>query len=209
MQIDRENGTLRFPDGVEIDPALTQDALRALPTGTNAQSWDCGTLPWIHYDLSGGQVDGKELLVSLCFYDQVLVRVSITTDLYPPGPKDWSNYSLDVQAATKRFHDLLLEKVLGPPSDGGSCHPLPTDQAILERPLGWRFPWGRVFSYHDSRGGGTRIDISYGDRLEEATKAYERRTVARLTKGGTSSWHKVSSCLRRWRDYLKWTRPSK
>lgn len=176
MQIDRENGTVRLPSGLEIGPALTQDAFCALPGSGSARKHDHGKLPWIHYRLSGGEVDGKELLASLCFYDQLLVYVSISANLYPPGPNDWSDYSLDVESETKRFHDRLLEEILGSPSDGGSWSRLPGGQGTLERPLGWRFPWGRVSSSHDSRGGGTYITISYGNRHEEANNAYRRRT---------------------------------
>ena len=108
----------------------------------------------------------------------MLVDVRVTADLYPPGPKDWSNYSLDVEAATKQFHDRLVERTLGSPSDGGSWRRLPEGQPTLERPIGWRFTWGRASSHHNSRGGGTYITISYGDRKEEANKAYGRRTAA-------------------------------
>jgi hypothetical protein len=180
MQIDRDNGTVRFPNGLEISPALTQDVFRALPTGSKARSQDYGTLPWIHYHLSGGQIDGKELFVSLCFYDQLLVFVSISADLYPPGPKDWSNYSLEVEAATKQFHDRLLEQLLGNPSKGASflLGRLPAVKETLERTLRWDFAWGSVFSSHDSKGGGTDITVRYGNRLEEANKAYQRRSAA-------------------------------
>lgn len=123
---------------------------------------------------------GSFFLVSLCFYDQVLVDVSLTADLYPPGPKDWSSYSLKVEAATKQFHDRLLEAMFGKPTKGGSFFlgRLPEGEATLERPLCWTFPWGTVSSYHDSKGGRTAITVSYGNRKEVAAKAYcsRRRT---------------------------------
>jgi hypothetical protein len=180
MQIDREDGTVRLPNGLEVGPALTQAAFRALPASQNARSEDYGTLPWIHYHLSGGQIDGKDLLVSLCFYDQMLVNVSVTADLYPPGPKDWSKYSLEVEAATKQFHDGLLKRIFGNPSKGGSFlfRRLPERKETLEWPLRWDFSWGSVFSYHDSKGGGTYITVGYGNRKEDASNAYRRRSGA-------------------------------
>ena len=181
MQIDRENGTIRLPDGFSISPDLTQDAFRALPVFQAARSTDCGTLPFIHYHLSGGQIEGHELLVGLCFYDQLLIHAQITASFYPPGPNDWSNYSLDVEAATKRYHDALLQRMFGKPSTGESFlfRRLPKGQETLDRPLDWKFPWGSVFSCHDSRGGGTFIRVSYGNRNEEASKAYSQRSKAR------------------------------
>jgi hypothetical protein len=179
MQIDRDNGTVTFPNGLKIDPALTQNAFRALPAGSGANRQDYGTRPWIHYLLAGGQVDGKELLVRLCFHDQLLVFVSVSADLYPPGPKDWSNYSLEVEAATKQFHDCLLEQMLGRPSSGAIFlfgH-LGDVKETLERSLRWDFSWGSVISSHDFKGGGTEITVEYGARLEEANKAYRRRST--------------------------------
>jgi len=88
---------------------------------------------------------GKRLLANLCFYDQMLLSIRLEADLYPPGQKDWSNYSLDVEAATKRFHEDLLRKVLGEPGSSGTIHSSqrPLSQATLDRPCSWRFPWER------------------------------------------------------------------
>lgn len=108
-----------------------------------------------------------------------LLGGTVPEDLYPPGPKDWSRYSLEVEAKTKQFHDRLLEGMFGKPSKGGSflLGRLPEGPETLERALSWRFPWGAVCSGHDSKGGGTYITVSYGNRHEEASKAYRRRSV--------------------------------
>ncbi len=177
LQINRETGTINLPNGLSIISELTHDAFRLMPAFDTARSKDYGTLPWIHYHLSGGRIDDRELLVSLCFYDQLLVDVSMTVNLYPPGQDDWSRYSLDVEAATKRFHDRLLEQMLGNPTIGGSVVPedLPEGWASLGRPMGWRFPWGEVRSGHDFKGGGTCITIGFGNRKEEASRMHLRR----------------------------------
>ena len=47
----------------------------------------------------------------------------------------------------------------------------------LERSLRWDFSWGSVISSHDFKGGGTEITVEYGARLEEANKAYRRRST--------------------------------
>jgi len=176
MLIDPSDGTVTLPAGCSISPLLSQDVFRKHSVFPRARSRDFGTLPWIHYHFSGGVIEGKELLASLCFYDQVLVYVSLAADFNPPGAKDWSSYSLDVEAAAKQFHDRLLEQEIGKPTrrDRLSVGNLPASQTTLACPLTWKFPWGRVCSGHDFKGGGTFITISFGNRQEEANRAYRR-----------------------------------
>jgi hypothetical protein len=174
MEIDPHSGVVTLPSGYPVGPDLSQAAFRADAVGAEARSQDYGTLPWIHYHFSGGQLEGKPLLASVCFYDQLLVSLTLTVDLYPPGPRDWSSYSLEVEAATKEFHDGLLTRTLGKPTQ---AEPLPlrpqaSTPATLTRPLIWSYPWGRVISGHDFKGGGTSITVQYGNRLEEASEAY-------------------------------------
>jgi hypothetical protein len=190
MNIDQMNGTIDLPCGLSIGPDLSQDGFRKSPFFLAARSDAYGTMLSFHYHFSGGRLDGKEFLTNLCFYDQLLIRMDLTADCYPPGPRplDWSTYSLEVEAATKRFHDDLLERILGRPSkiiNGGVQPPLPDSQATLGRLYSWQFSWGRVSSYHDSRGGGTYITVRYGNRREKANRAY----WFRLFRSGTKQVH--------------------
>ena len=179
VHIDQYDGAIRLPNGAAILSALTQEELRVNPAFASARSQDYGTLPWIHYRFLGGQVDGKDLHVGICFYDQLLVNVTLSANLYPPGKWDWSHYSLDVEAETKRFHDRWLEKQFDPPSKSSKLPKgsLSEGQATLEQPIYWKFPWGIVSSGHDFKGGGTNILVSYGDRQEKANYAYLARKV--------------------------------
>src|ERR1019366_81488 len=166
MDIDRQDGSVRLPNGFVFGSGLTQDDFRASAMFREAKSHYYGTWPWIHYSFPGGEIDGRDVLVSLCFHDQKLVSVDLTADLYPPGPKSWDNYSLQIEAATKDFHDRLLEYLFAGSAREESFHAgeLSKDEAILERPAKWPFPWGTVWSSHDSKGGGTSITINYGNR---------------------------------------------
>jgi len=157
MQIDLQNGTVTLPNGVAIEPGLTQDDFRASAMFAQVRNQRAGAGHWMNHDFPGGQLDGKELLVSLCFYDQILVSVDVTADLYPPGPRDWSNYSLDVEAATKEFHDRLLEQMLGKPtrSDRFSSVDLSSRQATLAQPKTWELTWARC-SQHTTPGAAGR-----------------------------------------------------
>lgn len=176
MQIDQENGSVRFPNGQFIGPAITQDSFRATPEFSESRGEDCGTLPWIHYHFGGGQLDGKDLAIAVCFYGQILVSLRITVNFYTSENWSWSDYSLEVEAQTKHFHDRLLHNLLGKPTKGGSfiLGRLPEGQETLTTPLDWQFDWGRVSSSHDSKGGGTFISIGYGNRHKEASVAYQR-----------------------------------
>lgn len=111
VRIDQRNGTLELPNGHVVRPSLSKDEFLRSEMSQQARAQEYGTPPWIHFRFAGGTVGGRELLVSLCFYDQVLVCVIVAADLYPPGPKDWSRYSLEIEADIKRFHDSILRNV--------------------------------------------------------------------------------------------------
>jgi hypothetical protein len=153
------------------------------------KSEDHGTPPWIHYRFPGGALEGKNVSVSLCFHDQMLVSVDLAADLYPPGPRSWSAYSLQTEAATKDFHDRLLEYLFA-----GSTRErrfdvtrLSEDEAILKRPVNWPFPWGKVCSSHDPRGDSTSITVSYGNRYAEAVNADQARIASGAESSGARS----------------------
>ncbi len=177
MTIDTQDGTVKMPNGFSVGGELSQKAFKASGAFADAQRRDHGTPPWVHYHLSGGSLDGKEILVGFCFYDQMLVDVSITAEFYPPGQRDWSSYSLEVEAETKRFHDRLLEQLLGKCRESKrlSWRRFFGKNAVLEEPRSWRFPWGTVSSCHDFKGGDTTIILSCGHRREEADRAYRFR----------------------------------
>ena len=172
LDIDPQDGTIRLPNGFAIDSGITQDALRASAIFGEAECESHGTPPWIHYHIPGGALEGKDILVSLCFYGQTLVSVDLTADLYPPGPKSWSTYSPEIESATEDFHDRLLEYFFAGSSRGerfDASRP-PGGQAPLKN---WPFPWGKACSWHDPRGNGTFITVSYGNRQDEAASAYQ------------------------------------
>jgi hypothetical protein len=178
IEINTDNGTIILPSEYAVSPSLTQEAFRKGEMFSNAQSRTAGTFPWIHYSFSGGSVSGRNLLVSLCFYDQMIVSTHMTVDFYPPGSKDWSDYSLDVETSTKQCHDALLEEILGTPTESDRLAGVHLDPAheTLARPLKWDFPWGTVRSSYDFKGGGAFIIVGYGNRQEEATQKYWKET---------------------------------
>jgi len=181
FHIDFREGFVMLPNGCVLSPHLSQDEFRASKWFAAATERDVGTRPFVHYGFSCGDVDGKELLANLIFYDQMLLSIELETAEYAPEARDWSNYSLEVEAATKDFHEILLRRMLGKPT---SCTAIthtkcPPSQVTLYQPCRWRFSWGEVGSFHDQKGGATFISIKYGNRVEEANQAY------RASKKGT------------------------
>ncbi|HNO78366.1 MAG TPA: hypothetical protein PKN33_09935 [Phycisphaerae bacterium] len=176
LVINADDGTIHLPSGASLSADLTQDAFRAASAFAGANERNYGTLPWIHHEFSGGQVDGHNLFVSVCFYDQLLVYTSITVDLYPPGSTDWSSYSLDTETEIKNLHDGLLQKMFN--SKPKKLRPVKMQDekhAPLGRAIRWNFKWGSAGSYHDSKGGGTYIHVEYDNRKEKCERAYRLR----------------------------------
>src|SRR5580698_2313274 len=122
IDISRQDGTIHLPNGFMIDAGLTKDAFRASPIFDALKRQDGGAPGWIQYHIFGGAIDGRDCTVSLSFYNQMLISVSLMADLYPPGPKSWDTYSLETEAATKDFHDRLLEYLFAGPAKGDSFH---------------------------------------------------------------------------------------
>jgi hypothetical protein len=67
-----------------ISAGLTQLAFRAQPIFENSGTQQTGKPPWVHYRVDGDVTDGKHFHVTLCFYNQTLVSVDLSADLYPP-----------------------------------------------------------------------------------------------------------------------------
>ena len=177
LQIDSLTGRVTLPTGNMVGPELTRMEFLSGPLGRCAKTTDNATLLFLHGRFTAGEVEGHPLLANACFFEEMLVYLDMTISLYPLDAKDWSSYSLDTEAAIKSLHDRLLTDLLGPPS---KTHLLPLGsvspaQASLEKSLEWRFPWGKVWSSHDSKGGGTSFCVRYGDRLETANRLYRQR----------------------------------
>ena len=182
MIIDPQTGAVTFPSGYLIDSDLSQDGFKTSKMSGQAQARHSGTLPWMQYHLSCGFLEGAEVLVVLWYYGQMLVSVDIPTTRLPPEDRNWSNYSVDVEAATKAFHDHILERMLGKPTKS-ECHSFVSvapAHATLACPHVWTFRWGTVCSAHNFQNGDSSITMCYGDRGDKARQAYEDFCARRL-----------------------------
>jgi hypothetical protein len=175
MLIDNNTGDMNLPNGFVITSTMTQTEFQNSPWYKNAEAHDAGTFPYIHYSFDGGLIQRKNLLMNICFYAEKLLYITLTVDLYPPGERDWDSYSLEIEAETKKFHDTILKNELGEPQIKDSLEfGSPSIPKTLNQPIRYTYEWGEVYSGHDTKGGGTRIIVSYGRRREEAAEDFRR-----------------------------------
>lgn len=177
LRIDPLTGRVSLPNGSLVGPELAREEFMSGPHGDEARKMGSGDVLFMHGRFSAGTIDGHPLLANACYFEDMLVYLDLSVNLYPPHATDWSSYSLDIEAAIKSFHDRLLREQLGEPTRAYplSLSYLTPAQASLEKSLEWKFPWGRVFSAHDTKGGGTSFSVQYGDRLAEANRLYHQR----------------------------------
>jgi hypothetical protein len=181
MDIDQQDGTIRLANGLVITASLTQEAFQADPASRTVTRLDRGAPPWITYRLPGGTIDDRAISLGLCFHAQVIVSVDINVNLYGPGPKTWDSYSDKIEAAAKDFHDRLLQHLFSKHETSDTFHvaQLSDDVALLAHSTDWPFAWGAVSSFHDPQSLGTKITVSYGNRLADAVAAPARPAAVR------------------------------
>jgi hypothetical protein len=90
--------------------------------------------------------------------------VDISIDFDAVGTQSsWHNWSLEGEMKIKLFHETWLRHELGKPHEISRIGPTPLDETERQSRtiVSYRLPWGRVFSSHDHKGGGTSITIQY------------------------------------------------
>jgi len=174
MFIDKNTGTITFPNGLMITTELAKAGFEKSAYFDQATPYDHGTLPFQWYWLHVGQLDGHVLSARMCFYSDRLVVVEVTADFYSPNQEKWANFSYEIESQTKAFYDQLLRNQLGKPHKRVSL-PLGQNQPVLDYRLEYRYKWGTVWSSYDSRAASSSIGIRYGSRLEDAQNDYRTK----------------------------------
>lgn len=168
MDIEEKDGTVTLSNGLVIRPDLARDDFEDRFTVDGVRPQSSGSPVWSHQRIPGDVTDGREILASVCFHGQKLVSVDLCANLYPAGAVGWEHYSDEIEAATKDFHDRLLQHLFAKHASAKTFQApaaeLSRDPAILKRTVEWPFPWGKVVSQHDPRSSTTSILVMYGDR---------------------------------------------
>jgi len=175
LSINPATGELALPIGASISPDTTRDAFASDPVFAGARNAG-GAPPYLTLSFDAGELDHRPLLARVTFYEQTLLSISLTIDVYEKGAT-WDDYSFESEAGTKLLHEALLTRLLGEPThrDHRFAFGKSKAEAILAQPVTWEFEWGRAVSSHDSKGGGTYITLAFGDRMNEARRAYDTR----------------------------------
>lgn len=140
--IEPTTGQIRLPsDGIRVGPLLTREQFLASSLARQSREL-VRNEPHCSFGLPTVQFDGHSFAWSLWFHGSVLRRVSIECADAEFG-SSWADWSEERELARKRFHDSLLQSVLG--SDWSRE----------------RYLWGTVDSGYDSKGGFSSIVVSY------------------------------------------------
>lgn len=174
MFIDKNSGAIELPNGLVITAELTKARFENSAYFSQVTPHDYGTLPFQWYRFDGGQVDGHTLHVDLCFYSDVLIDFQVTTNFYGANQRKWEDFSLEIEAQSKTFHDELLQKILGKPHKKFLL-PLENGESVLDYRMEYSYAWGIVWSVYDSKGGFAYIGVKYGSRHENANKDYRTK----------------------------------
>jgi hypothetical protein len=140
--IEHTTGKIQLPsDGITVGPSLTREQF--LRSALASQSSELvRNEPHCSFALPTVRFADHSFDWSLYFQGSVLRRVSIQC-VHAEFGSSWSDWSEERELARKRFHDSLLQSVLG---------------------QDWsrqRFSWGSVDSGYDPKGGCSSIGITY------------------------------------------------
>jgi hypothetical protein len=140
--IEHTTGQIQLPsDGIRVGPSLTREQFLASPLASQSRVL-VRNEPHCTFALPTAESNGHSFAWSLSFQGSLLRRVTIECADAEYG-SSWSDWSEERQLARKRFHDSLLQSVLGPD---------------------WsrkRYSWGTVDSAYDPKGGLSSIGVSY------------------------------------------------
>lgn len=143
---------------ISIHPSLTRAEFEAHPAA--------GIVRWTHHPGSTvARLPRVEILGRCCTFEvrfepHVLARASIFIHLDADG-SSWDDWTLEQEMARKRAHDALAQDLFGTPLtprpiqlDAKSISPLFPDE---QWPRWAEFPWGRIVSSYDSKGGFSQL----------------------------------------------------
>jgi hypothetical protein len=140
--IDKTTGLLTINDEFVIDPTLQTGLFRPYPEGgTWQEEWP--SRDWRTFARKPvWDRAGRKLALTVYFERERLDQVALF--YYLPDEADsgtWDDWSREAEQRRQDLHDQILAEDLGPP---------PYD-----------FPWGRVGSVYDDKGGFSLIFIRY------------------------------------------------
>ena len=168
--IQSADGTVTLPSGQAIGASLMHRTFKetGLYEISRTLTGDAG---YTHYLFSAGTMDSKPWTAVVRFFNELLVNVDLSVNLYDPDKWVGKQFDLDVEAETKRYQERLLIACLGSPevSSIPQAHAkeLSDQQRLLAVPVTWKYRWGHVLSSHDFNRNSTWIRVTYSSRTEK------------------------------------------
>lgn len=185
MVVDAKTGTITLTSGFLLSPSTTRTNFEAARLHDPARVSNPGT-PWFYFPFQDGNVDGKYLGVTPCFYKSALVSVNFGVHHYPESATSWENFSLETEEQAQRSHAEMLEMWFGPPH---TCSPSGFQDAkfpLLHRTLGYSFVWGHAWSGFDQRAHFVSAGLRYSKNDAWASADYDKERkhlkVSKLTR---------------------------
>jgi hypothetical protein len=174
MRVDARTGEVALPNGFSFSANLTQSQFEAVKLHDPAQVYHHHT-PWMYFPFIAGQLEGKPLKVSPCFYREVLTHMEFQVMLHPERASSWDDFSYMVEEQMQTIHARLLQQWFGPPHqkvrDGMVDEAFPA----LADSLIYTFRWGSVWCGFDQRSSSAAAGVRYTKQDTWARKDYERR----------------------------------
>ncbi|WP_437638501.1 hypothetical protein [Sorangium sp. So ce854] len=142
--IHRQSGEIELSSGVRIGPSYSEAQFLSSPLARTANALT-QTRPWSGYRTSRQRIGFRTFRMTLHFCGGKLALV----ELFEVGAESkafWNDWSEKEEAERKASHDAWLESILGAPP--------------------YEYPWGKITSEHDPRGGYSSIVVRFGPAAE-------------------------------------------
>jgi hypothetical protein len=95
---------------------------------------------WAHYSFTKVKISGMIFSLTVTFKEENISSISLSNEDKEYG-LSWEDWTLEKEMNRKKSHEIWLSKVLGEPP--------------------YRYKWGNVESFYDSKGGFSHILIRY------------------------------------------------
>lgn len=147
--IDRDTGELELASGMRIGPSFSEARFLSSPLARTCQAL-AQTQPWSGYRTSRQRIAGRTFRLTLHFCMGKLASVELF-EVGAESKASWNDWSAREEEERKASHDGWLQMQLGAPP--------------------YVYPWGKITSEFDPRGGYSSIVMRFGAHAEEARGA--------------------------------------
>jgi hypothetical protein len=144
--IHRETGEIEFGTGLRVGPSYSEAQFLSSPLARMSKALS-QTQPWSGYRTARQRIHDRTFRVTLYFHTGKLAAV----ELFEVGAESkafWNDWSSREEEERKASHDAWLQILLGAPP--------------------YEYPWGKVTSEFDPRGGYSSIVVRFGTWTTEA-----------------------------------------